>query len=176
MNDLLTNILKNITTKPDAAQVTMDVQGDVEVYTITVDPEDVGRVIGKSGKVIRAIRSLAHVAAVQAQKKVRVHLDDGNDEMPQQAQTAVNDAAADVPAPETPVEAAPEPVVEPEAPAAPEEAEVPKTPEIPVEGEVPAPEAPQPEVVAPETTEEPVTGEAQPTPDTADLLPEEPAS
>ena len=72
MNDLLTTILQNITTKPDAVKVSMQMEGDVELYTIEVDPEDVGRVIGKSGKVIRAIRSLAHVAAVHTQKKVRV--------------------------------------------------------------------------------------------------------
>lgn len=83
MNDLLTTILKNITTKPDAVSVVMAPEGDVELYTISVDPEDVGRVIGKSGKVIRAIRSLAHVAAVHTQKKVRVHLDDSNAPNPQ---------------------------------------------------------------------------------------------
>lgn len=85
MNDLLTTILKNITTKPDAVSVVMAPEGDVELYTISVDPEDVGRVIGKSGKVIRAIRSLCHVAAVHAQKKVRVHLDDSNAPAPQMA-------------------------------------------------------------------------------------------
>lgn len=94
MNDLLTTILKNITTKPDAVSVVMAPEGDVEVYTISVDPEDVGRVIGKSGKVIRAIRSLAHVAAVHAQKKVRVHLDDSNAPAPQVMNAPTQPAAA----------------------------------------------------------------------------------
>ena len=96
MNDLLTTILQNITTKPDAAKVSMQMEGDVELYTIEVDPEDVGRVIGKSGKVIRAIRSLAHVAAVHTQKKVRVHLEDGNPVMPAPAQTAAPASPAPV--------------------------------------------------------------------------------
>jgi predicted RNA-binding protein YlqC (UPF0109 family) len=92
MNDLLTTILKNITTKPDAVSVVMAPEGDVELYTISVDPDDVGRVIGKSGKVIRAIRSLCHVAAVHAQKKVRVHLDDSNAPAPQAMQQPVTTA------------------------------------------------------------------------------------
>jgi predicted RNA-binding protein YlqC (UPF0109 family) len=103
MNDLLTTILKNITTKPDAVSVVMAPEGDVELYTISVDPDDVGRVIGKSGKVIRAIRSLCHVAAVHAQKKVRVHLDDSNAPAPQtmqplaQAPQAVVQPVVDMP-------------------------------------------------------------------------------
>ena len=134
MNDLLTTILQNITTKPDAVQISMETEGDVDVYTIKVDPEDVGRVIGKSGKVIRAIRSLAHVSAVQQQKRVRVHLDDGGPKETTAPQTELNQAATEIVesvegevkpeametpeiTPEPTVEAAPEPVVEVEAPA-----------------------------------------------------------
>lgn len=147
MNDLLTTILKNITTKPEAAKVSMQPEGDVEVYTIEVDPEDVGRVIGKSGKVIRAIRSLAHVAAVHTQKKVRVHLDDSNAPAPQAQATnqPVDDTQPTMEAaPET---ATPAGEVDLTADAQPTPAEV--------------------VVVTPEAIVE--------TPDTADLLPEEPA-
>ena len=166
MNDLLTTILQNITTKPDAVQISMETEGDVDVFTIKVDPEDVGRVIGKSGKVIRAIRSLAHVSAVQQQKRVRVHLDDGGPQETTAPQTELNQAATEIVAPvegevkpeamETP-EVAPEPVVEAAAPeVAPEPVVEATTPEPVVEA------APVEEVKAEET---PV----------ADLLPEEPA-
>lgn len=130
MNDLLTTILKNITTKPDAVSVVMAPEGDVELYTISVDPEDVGRVIGKSGKVIRAIRSLCHVAAVHAQKKVRVHLDDSNAPAPQMA--------------------APQPM-QPVAPVAmPQAAAQPMVDEQPVAGEVDLTAAP---VATPDTAD-----------------------
>ena len=161
MNDLLTTILQNITTKPDAVQISMETEGDVDVYTIKVDPEDVGRVIGKSGKVIRAIRSLAHVSAVQQQKRVRVHLDDGGPQETKAPQTELNQAATEIVEPvegevkpeamETP-EITPEPVVE----AAPEPVAEVATPEPVVEVETPAEEVKEDTPVA-------------------DLLPEEPA-
>lgn len=177
MNDLLTTILQNITTKPDAVQISMETEGDVDVYTIKVDPEDVGRVIGKSGKVIRAIRSLAHVSAVQQQKRVRVHLDDGGPQETTAPQTELNQAATEITKPvegevkpeamETP-EVAPEPVV-----ATPE-----STPEVTPEPVVEV--APEPVVEA--VTPEPVVEAEAPVKETKkeetpveDLLPEEPA-
>lgn len=175
MNDLLTTILQNITTKPDAVQISMETEGDVDVYTIKVDPEDVGRVIGKSGKVIRAIRSLAHVSAVQQQKRVRVHLDDGGPQETTAPQTELNQAATQIVEPvegevkpeamETP-EVAPEPVVEAAPEVAPEPVAEVKTPEEPTV------EATAPEPIVKEAPVEEVKKEDTPV---EDLLPEEPA-
>lgn len=172
MNDLLTTILQNITTKPDAVQISMETEGDVDVYTIKVDPEDVGRVIGKSGKVIRAIRSLAHVSAVQQQKRVRVHLDDGGPQETTAPQTELNQAATQI---AEPVEGE----VKPEAMETPEVAPEPvaTTPEVTPE---PTPEvAPEPTI---ETVPEPVMETEAPVKEAQkeetpveDLLPEEPA-
>lgn len=82
MKELLDLILKNITTHPESALIEETTEGDVTVYTITVDPEDMGRVIGKDGKVIRAIRSLAHVVAIRQNKRFRVTLNDSADTAP----------------------------------------------------------------------------------------------
>jgi uncharacterized protein len=76
MKDLLELILKNIVTNPDAIEITVGQEEDREVYTIKVDPADMGRVIGKSGKVIKAIRALAHVAAIRQDKRFRINLAD----------------------------------------------------------------------------------------------------
>jgi len=181
MNDLLTTILQNITTKPDAVQISMETEGDVDVYTIKVDPEDVGRVIGKSGKVIRAIRSLAHVSAVQQQKRVRVHLDDGGPQETTAPQTELNQAATQIVEPvkgevkpeamEAP-EATPEPAAEVETPEPVAEVE---TPEPTVEATTPEPtvEAATPEPVV--ETEAPVEEVKKEETPVEDLLPEEPA-
>lgn len=74
MEELLQIILKNITTHPDEVQISTDTQEGIIVYTITVNEEDMGRVIGKSGKVIRAIRSLAHVIGIRKNERYRVNV------------------------------------------------------------------------------------------------------
>lgn len=76
MKDLLELILKNIVTNPDAVEIAVDQESDREIYTIKVDPTDMGRVIGKSGKVIKAIRALAHVVAIRQNKRFRINLAD----------------------------------------------------------------------------------------------------
>jgi uncharacterized protein len=76
MHELLELILKNITTYPDEVMIEMANEDGREVYTISVHPDDMGRVIGKSGKVIQAIRSLAHVVAIRQNKHFRINLAD----------------------------------------------------------------------------------------------------
>jgi len=80
MKDLLDLILKNITTQPEAALVEESDEDGITCYTIKVAPDDMGRVIGKDGKVIRAIRSLAHVVAIRQGKRFRIKIADGEGE------------------------------------------------------------------------------------------------
>ncbi len=74
MKDLLDLIIKNITLHPDEAVIDEQDMGESVVYTIHVHPEDMGRVIGKSGKVIKAIRSLSHVAGIRHNKHFRINV------------------------------------------------------------------------------------------------------
>ena len=76
MKDFLQLILTNITTHPESVVIEESQEEGYDVYTLTVDPEDMGRVIGKDGKVIKAIRSLAHVVAIRQNKRVRIKLAD----------------------------------------------------------------------------------------------------
>lgn len=76
MQELLELILKNIVTNPDAIEITSGTEEEREMYTIKVDPADMGRVIGKNGKVIKAIRALAHVVAIRQGKRFRINLAD----------------------------------------------------------------------------------------------------
>jgi uncharacterized protein len=80
MQELLDLILKNITLHPEEVVITVSAEDDSEVYTISVNPEDMGRVIGKAGKVIRAIRSLAHVVAIRQNKRFRINLAESGEE------------------------------------------------------------------------------------------------
>lgn len=96
MQELLDLILKNIVTNPQAVQITTSEEEGREVYTITVDPSDMGRVIGKNGKVIKAIRALAHVVAIRQGKRFRINLADETGATTAVEETPENEEVADV--------------------------------------------------------------------------------
>jgi predicted RNA-binding protein YlqC (UPF0109 family) len=75
MKDFLEYLIKNIVDKPDEATVAEDTdQMGVVNLSIHVDPIDMGKVIGKSGKIIRALRDLVRVLAVKENRRVNVIL------------------------------------------------------------------------------------------------------
>ena len=75
MKDLALFIVKRIVDKPEAASVEETQDGDVLVLKLSVDEADKGKVIGKQGKVIKAIRMLAGVAAQKAGRQIDVEID-----------------------------------------------------------------------------------------------------
>lgn len=76
MKNLIEFILIHLVDNPEAVSVEMTMDGDTEVYTIKVAPEDMGKVIGKQGKVINSIRTLARVRAVKEDKHISIVLAD----------------------------------------------------------------------------------------------------
>jgi predicted RNA-binding protein YlqC (UPF0109 family) len=96
MKDLLDLIIKNITLHPDEAVIDEQDMGDSVVYTIHVHSEDMGRVIGKSGKVIKAIRSLSHVAGIRHNKHFRINVAESGQPLDQEAEAG---SAIDMQAP-----------------------------------------------------------------------------
>lgn len=72
MKDVLEFILKNIVTLPDEVIVTEENVDETINYIVTVNSSDVGRIIGKEGKVIKAIRTIMRVIAIQKGVHVRV--------------------------------------------------------------------------------------------------------
>lgn len=91
MKDLLDLIIKNITLHPEEAVIDEQDMGDSVVYTIHVHAEDMGRVIGKSGKVIKAIRSLSHVAGIRNNKHFRINVAESGQPTEQLSQDVASD-------------------------------------------------------------------------------------
>ncbi len=77
MKELLIAMVEELVNDKDAVQVTVD-EPDAEgvvVYHLHVAPDDMGRVIGKQGRIARAIRTIMRAGAVKANQKVAVEID-----------------------------------------------------------------------------------------------------
>lgn len=74
MKELVEYIAKSLVDDPDAVEVT-EIPGTASVIIeLKVSPEDMGRVIGRDGKVANAIRVLLRVAAAKAGKRVTLEI------------------------------------------------------------------------------------------------------
>jgi uncharacterized protein len=74
MTDLLEFLTRALVEEPDAVSVEeFEEDGDL-VYEITVAEADLGRVIGKGGRVANAIRAVAKAAAVRLDRRVIVDI------------------------------------------------------------------------------------------------------
>ncbi len=74
MNDLLLFIVKALVDNPNEATVTEVLKDDVVVFEIRVAEGDMGKVIGKQGRIAKAIRTVMKAAASHEDKKVVVEI------------------------------------------------------------------------------------------------------
>jgi predicted RNA-binding protein YlqC (UPF0109 family) len=72
MKDALLFILKALVDVPENLSVAEDDQEGKIILSITADPSDIGKIIGKNGRIIRAIRDLIKVIAVKKNQYVDV--------------------------------------------------------------------------------------------------------
>lgn len=74
MKDTLLAIVKALVDNPDDVVVEEADDNGFVTLTITVHKDDMGKVIGKEGKVIRSIRNLMKIPAMKQGKKVNISL------------------------------------------------------------------------------------------------------
>jgi len=74
MKELLVIIARSLVDNPDQVVVTEDSRDGTTVLKLTVAPDDMGKVIGKQGRIARAIRTVVKAAAVHADVKVVVEI------------------------------------------------------------------------------------------------------
>lgn len=77
MKELLTAIAKGLVEDKDAVSVTVDVPNEegVVVYHLSVGEQDMGRVIGKQGRIAKSIRTVMRAAAVRSGQRIQVEID-----------------------------------------------------------------------------------------------------
>jgi len=74
MKDLLFLIASKLVDDPSKIEVKEEQRDNITVLSLKVDPDDMGKVIGKQGRIARAIRTLVKAAAINEEKKVNVEI------------------------------------------------------------------------------------------------------
>ena len=75
MKDLLEYIVKSLVNDPTQVEISEVARDRALILRLRVAPEDMGRVIGKGGRVVNAIRALLRVAAAREGRRVDLEVD-----------------------------------------------------------------------------------------------------
>lgn len=74
MKKALEYIVTQIVDDPEKVEISEQEDQGMINFTITVAAPDMGKIIGKNGKVIRAIRNVVKISAIKQNKKINIAL------------------------------------------------------------------------------------------------------
>lgn len=74
MKALIETIVSALVEHPDEVVVTVREEADKHVYLLSVHKDDMGKVIGKQGRVAKAIRTVVNAAGSSQQKKIYLEI------------------------------------------------------------------------------------------------------
>ena len=82
MKQVLTDLARSIVNKPECVVVTERDYGDTVYLKLMVDENDLGKVIGKQGRIAKAVRTVVRAVANRENKRVIVDIleNDGSEE------------------------------------------------------------------------------------------------
>jgi predicted RNA-binding protein YlqC (UPF0109 family) len=72
--ELLAYLARELVDEPDAVRVETEEREDALVLVLHVAPDDVGKVIGRSGRIARALRTVVRASAVRERRRVLVEI------------------------------------------------------------------------------------------------------
>ena len=75
MKELLLYMAKNLVDSPDSVSVT-EIEGETTVLELRVAPEDMGKLIGRQGRIAKEIRTIVKSGAQRSGQKVAVEIVD----------------------------------------------------------------------------------------------------
>jgi uncharacterized protein len=70
MVELVDYLARKLVDEPDAVRVETEEREDALVLLLHVAPGDVGKVIGRQGRIVRALRAIVRAAAVRERRRV----------------------------------------------------------------------------------------------------------
>ena len=74
MKQILTHIVSSIVDGPKEVVIEETEENGMVTFTVTVAKDDMGKVIGKEGRIIRAIRNVMKIPAIKQGKKINITL------------------------------------------------------------------------------------------------------
>ena len=74
MKDLVEVIAKALVRNPDQVSVTAAEDNGATVLELRVAPDDMGKIIGKQGRIAKALRTVVKAAATRENKKISVEI------------------------------------------------------------------------------------------------------
>jgi uncharacterized protein len=74
--ELLAYLARELVDEPDAVRVETEERDDALVLVLHVAPDDVGKVIGRGGRIARALRTVVRASAVREGRRVLVEIAD----------------------------------------------------------------------------------------------------
>lgn len=74
MGELVKFIAQNLVDKPDEVKVEIKENEKATTIELSVAPEDMGKVIGKQGRIAKAIRTVVKAASIKEDKKYIVEI------------------------------------------------------------------------------------------------------
>lgn len=80
IESLIRTIVEPLIDNPEELQIEKNDTEDFMEYHIILHPDDIGRIIGKKGRVIRAIRTIVYSVRVRGEKRTRIVIADDHNE------------------------------------------------------------------------------------------------
>ncbi|WP_086313185.1 KH domain-containing protein [Enterococcus sp. 7F3_DIV0205] len=77
VKELVLTIVRPLVSQPELVKLEIEESDVFLEYNLTVSPEDIGRIIGKQGRVAKAIRTIVYSVRLDGPKKVRLNIVDG---------------------------------------------------------------------------------------------------
>lgn len=82
MKEVIDYLLKMLVDFPDSLKINTMKLNNVTVLEIVADPADIGKIIGKQGRVIKAIRAIVNAATVKEKTKTIIEIREAREEYP----------------------------------------------------------------------------------------------
>lgn len=76
MKKAINYIISHLVTDPSKVEIREEEDEGITNFVISVPKEEMGRVIGKEGKVIRAIRNVIKIPAIREGKRININLEE----------------------------------------------------------------------------------------------------
>ncbi|MDM8213252.1 KH domain-containing protein [Enterococcus hirae] len=74
VKELILTIVRPLVVHPDEIKLNVKESDDFYEYDLIVQPDDIGRIIGKQGRVAKAIRTIVYSVRIKGGKRVRLNI------------------------------------------------------------------------------------------------------